>query len=112
MSQFISLPTAEDMTERYRDYRETILGNSYKNQNILPICETFDKSYFTTLLGQSGCTAVRVYYGMDEYYKVHAIVVAVDSEDEDILAAEDAVKIIEDSRRCPDDCPPSSPLNS
>jgi hypothetical protein len=50
--------------------------------------------------------------------RVHAIVVGFDAEGKDILPATgiamdgtDAV-IIENSRPCPDDCPPPSDLNS
>jgi hypothetical protein len=58
---------------------------------------------------------------MDDRDLVHAIVVGVDAEDRDILprdmdtsrvtATEDEGQIAEDSFRCPDTCPPESPLN-
>jgi len=113
MSQVISLSTAVDMTTLYRQDRETILGNSYKNQNILPKCETFDRDVIDDLLAQSGCTGLRIYYGMDSNNKVHAIIVGVNSSDEDIIFPNtDNSLIAENAQRCPEDCPPSSDLNT
>jgi hypothetical protein len=113
MSQFISIETAVDMTTLYRQDRETILGTSYKNQNILPKCETFDRGVFDDVLAQTGCAGIRIYYGMDSNNKVHAIIVGVNGSDEDIIFPNtDNSLIAEESRRCPDDCPPASDLNT
>jgi hypothetical protein len=56
---------------------------------------------------------------MKENENVDAILVAVNAEGEDILPvitnaveATDEPIILEDGLRCPDDCPPKSPLNS
>lgn len=118
MSQFISLQTAIDMTTLYRSNREDILKTEYQNQKVLAICETFDKGQVQMLLNKEGCEAIRVYYGMDGSLKVHAILVAVNGKGEDILPAaskmlttDDEGDIIEQAQRCPDDCPPESPLN-
>ena len=99
------------MTSRYCSNKENILDSNYRNLGILPVCETFDKSEIETVLGQTGCVALRIYYSMDANYKVHAILVGVDSNDADILV-NDSEKIMEKSRRCPTDCPPASDLNS
>jgi hypothetical protein len=113
MSQFISLEDAVDMTTLYRQDKETILSSTYQNHNILPKCETFERDYFDDVLAQSGCVGIRIYYGMDENNKVHAIVVGVNGDDEDIIFPNtDNSLIIEEAKRCPDDCPPSSDLNS
>ncbi|HMT73938.1 MAG TPA: hypothetical protein PKA77_07715 [Chitinophagaceae bacterium] len=118
MSQFISLEEAVAMTTLYREEKEKILADAFKGQNILCICETFDKDVIEKLLAKPGCAALRIYYGMDESLKVHAIIVAVNEKNEDILPKEAGLKdpdtgddIAEQSRRCPDDCPPESPLN-
>ena len=114
----ISLQTGIDMTTLYRQQKENILATAYQNLNVLPLCETFDRGAIDALLEQAGCTAFRIYYGMDENYLVHAILVAVNENNEDILpstqvslttAEEDL--IMEQSYRCPEDCPPPSPLN-
>ena len=119
MSQFISLTEAHNMTTLYRQYRETILEPEYQSQDILAISETFDKADVETVLGHSGCEGLRVYYGMDENFRVHAILVGVNGDNEDMLppanppspAPEDE-HILERGLRCPDMCGPESPLNS
>ena len=118
-NHLISLDEAIDMTSLYRREMNTILATQYQGQNILPVCETFDKAAFDSLLAETGCTAVRIYYGMSDDLKVHAVIVGVNSNNEDILPSsvsmltrEDDPLVLEEATRCPDDCPPSSSLNS
>jgi hypothetical protein len=105
----ISLQTAIDMTTRYRANRPS----NY------PICETFEKEVIQKLLDTPGCASFRIYYGMKADEQVDAILVAADAEGNDILpslantsSTDTDPVIIEDGYRCPDDCPPSSSLNS
>lgn len=118
MSQFITLPVAIEMTSLYRQNREAILAPNFQGKNILAFSETFDRIVFDTLLAKPGCASIRVYYGMDESLKVHAILVPVDADNHDILPAQESSAttettgddIGEQGRRCPVDCPPPSPL--
>lgn len=116
-NHLITLHTGIDMTTLYRQERENILATAYKNQNILPLSETFERAAIDAILQQSGCTALRIYYGMTEDLRVHAILVGSDENNEDILPSTnnnlaDPVDIIaEQSIRCPEECPESSPLN-
>jgi hypothetical protein len=117
-NNLITLDAAINMTALYRREMNTILDYPFMDQNILPICETFNRAAFDTLLAETGCTAVRIYYGMSDDLKVHAIVVGVNSDNEDILPAVALTEmsdtdpvIIEEAFRCPDYCPPKSPLN-
>lgn len=118
MSSFISLQKAIDMTTLYRHEKENILAPAYRGQDILAICETLDRDIFDVLLAKPDCTGIRIYYGMDESLKVNAMVVAVNSKNEDILPEGDGVKentgdyIGDETQRCPPDCPPPSDLNS
>jgi hypothetical protein len=117
MNHFISLSTAAEMTARFRNNRENILKADYQNQNVLPIAETFDKAAFETLLGKEEATSVRIYYGMDENLKIHAIIVAVNQNNEDILPSSSLTvteeeDIIDSGVRCPELCGEPSPLNS
>ena len=105
----ISLGDAIELTTRYRTNRPSNF----------PICETFDAEAISKLLAVSGCSFVRIYYGMKENLDVDAVLVAVNENGEDILPANtNAISddsdpvILEDGIRCPPDCPPSSPLNS
>ena len=116
MSQFISLSEAVAMTTLYRTNREAILDSYYQNQNILPLSESFEREVFDEILSHTGCVGIRVYFGMDENNKVHVIFVGYNSEDEDMVTETNSLtegdEIAERGVRCPDICPPSSPLNS
>jgi len=115
---FISLEQAVAMTQKFRADKESILIPELRNKAILPICETFDRAAFETLLAKTGCASLRVYLGMDENQEIRVIAVAVNSAGEDILPAgagnlslTETEDIVEDGIRCPTNCPPSSPLN-
>lgn len=103
----ISLPTAVDMTKRYRAQRPANF----------PISETFRLDAIKKLIATTGCASIRIYYGRKADNQVDAILVAVNAAGEDILpnltsfGVDDPV-ILEDSLRCPDDCPPASTLNA
>ncbi|WP_276504439.1 hypothetical protein [Terrimonas pollutisoli] len=120
MNHFISVPEAAAMTSRYRNQKETILKSEYQGQNILCQSETFDRLAFDTVLGKTGCQALRIYYGMAEDLKIHAIIVGVDGQNADILPGanatstltEDDDAVFDRGIRCPDLCPDSSPLNT
>ena len=84
-SHFIPLSQAIEMTSLYRSQRENILATPYQNQNILPICETFNRADVDTIMAKQNCEAIRIYFGMDETFKVKVIIVPVDENAEDIL---------------------------
>ena len=114
----IDLFTAIAMTTNFRDNKELILQTAYQGKNVLPNSETFHRDAIDLLLSQSGCAGLRVYYGMDANDKIHAILVGVNGQNEDILASnelsrneEDEDIIIEVGQRCPPSCPPESALN-
>lgn len=118
-SHFISLEQAIEITSLYRAEHENILASAYKNQEILPICETFNRYDIDILLEKEACAGLRIYFAMDPSLKVKVLVVAVNENGEDILP-ENATKatndddegdIIQEAHRCPTLCPPSSPLN-
>lgn len=113
MNHEISLQDAVTMTSRYRENKESIL-NSGQPADTLAICETFSADSIKQLLDQQGCEHFRIYYGMDENLKVHAILVGANEEGQDILTSglnEDPGVILEDGQRCPHLCPPASVLN-
>lgn len=120
MNHFISLQEAIAMTSLYRSEKENILKTEYQGQGILPLSESFERDAFDTVLGKSGCTGLRIYYGMSEDLKIHALVVGVDENGEDMLPASSSMSeqpeeeddIIEKGIRCPDICPEESPLNT
>ena len=115
MSHFISVEEARKMTAALRKSGEQILTPVHKGLNIIPTSETFDRAAFDALLSQPGCTSIRIYYGMDDRLKIHALAVGVNSKNEDILPQADGGKetalIVENGIRCPTVCPPPSVIN-
>ena len=119
---FISLETAKRLTKKYREHKEKILVEDFKEKKVFPICETFDRAAFDKVLAKRGCKGLRIYFGMDEGNLVRAVIVGVNEKDEDMLPSgisqgkggDDPVgeDIIEDGMRCPEMCPAASPLNS
>lgn len=120
MNHFINLQEAIEMTTLYRAEQENILKTEYQYQNILARSEAFERAVFDTLLAKNGCAGLRVYYGMSSDLKVHAIIVAIDADGNDILpvqtslasTTEEGEDIAERGVRCPDLCSADSPLNS
>ena len=114
MSNFIDLNQAVTMTTDFRTDMENILDQQYKGLDILAICETFDKGQVKSLLDQTTCVALRVYFGMDENKKIHTILVGVDDDDKDILPYQNETGdfILEEAKRTPPFSVPTSPLNA
>jgi hypothetical protein len=110
----ISLETAIKMTTLYRAQRNRILGLEWQGKDLLSISDTFDRTALDRLLAQPGCTAVRIYYGMEETLQVHAVVVGVNANDQDILPMPETpdAEILDVSKLCPPFCAPESPLNT
>lgn len=114
MQHTISLQEAIAMTSRYRRHRATIISPAYENGDILPLSETFPRAALEALLAQPGCASIRIYYGMNTELQLHAIIVAADEQNADILSDPDKTdegKIVDRGNRCPPVCPATSPLN-
>lgn len=119
----ISLQKAIEMTTLYRDQKENILKPEFQQTGILAIAETFSRDAFDTLLSEAGCESLRIYYGMNEDLSIHAIIVAVNADGEDILPPEivtasnsETVQsvppiIVEEGIKCPPHCGVTSLLN-
>jgi hypothetical protein len=115
VNHFITLDDAVTMTTAYRQNNNSILATTYRGQDILATCETFDRAAIDTLLAQNDAAGLRVYFGMDPNYKVHVILCAVNTSNEDMIPARSEStneQIVEMGLRCPTTCPPSSALNS
>lgn len=114
----ITLQQAIEMTTLYRQNRDAIVAEKYQGQDVLALSETFEVDEIKSLISNQACVKFRIYYGMDASLKVHAILVGVNENDEDILPADvesltdDDGEILEEAQRCPQQCPPSSPLNT
>ncbi len=105
----ISLADAVTLTTRFR-------ANRPEN---FPICETFAKDSVIRMLSHENAANLRVYLGEKEDGNVVAVLCAADENGEDILPLqllgqtedENDGLILEDGTRCPELCPPPSPLN-
>ena len=124
-TNFISLAQAKQLTKTFRGKKESMLEPQYKGKGVLPVCETFGREAFDTVLSKPGCVGLRIYFAMDELNIVKLVIVGVNEKNEDMITTtstesdtmmrsttEDGTEIIEDGLRCPDVCPPPSPLNS
>ena len=109
MTHFISLAAAKQMAARYAEHRETILTPPMQNKDILPLSERFERADIDSVLAQEGCAGLRIYYGMDEDLQVHAILIGVDENGEDILPEDETTEedsdVLERGFRCPPYCP-------
>ena len=110
-TNFVSLQTARDMATAYRSQKENMLKTNLQNQGILPICETFGRAAFDTILSDSAVQKIRIYLCLGTDNKVRIMAVGVNANNEDMLPSGTEDKIIEDGQRCPDQCPPPSALN-
>ena len=129
-SHRIPLEQAKSMVVRYAEKKDLILNPEAVVNNALPISETFRKDAIIEFLSKDYVHAIRIYYGMSEDMLVHAIIVGVDKDGNDILPkapghghpghghphppgdGEDG-EIFEDAARCPSTCPPGGcQLNS
>jgi hypothetical protein len=114
MSHFITLLEAKTLTADHRANREKVLDAQYQGIDMLPLCETFNRADIDLILGQSGCESLRIYYGMDTNMKIHAVIVGVNGQNEDMIPTNENTaneQIAEKSIRCPTSCPPASALN-
>lgn len=107
----ISLEEAIELTSRFRANRPSFM----------PICETYDKASVLEMLNVESAVKLRVYMGEKSNGNVCTVLVAADEQGNDILPVqedpipslvmdEDAL-ILDDAIRCPELCPPYSPLN-
>lgn len=114
-NHFISLEQAKQMTALFRQQKENILAPAYQGKDTLVVCETFNRDIFDAILGENGCVGMRIYYGMDPSYKVKAILVGVDAQNNDILPSQSSVagpaadgNLGEYGQPCPPWCAPNT----
>lgn len=108
----VPVSRANDMIALYRENKETILAPDYKKTDVLAFSETFNADDVRLLLSQPGCVGFRIRYGMDDKLWLHAILVGVDANGNDIIIQnpgfglkDDEGYVVEDATRCPPDCP-------
>jgi len=100
-SQFdhkISLEEGSDLTKRYRDSVTdgSILGG------------LFGKNDVVSLLNQSNCAGVRIYFAIDDTSKPCFVLVGADADGNDLVNG----LVLDKSFPCPNMCGSSNDLNS
>ncbi len=93
----ISLSDATKMTAAFRG----------KNPNMTK-ASFFGRDAIERILGQEGCTGIRVYYGEDASSKMSPVLVGVTAKGDDLFNGE----LAELGGQCPPHCAEGSPLNS
>lgn len=106
----IPIDQAKQMISLYTSNKALILKEGY-NLNILALSETFDRGDIDEILQQPDCVSFRIYYGMSSDLNIHAILVGVNSDGNDILNVEPPV-IKEEGQRCPPFCKLDAGLNN
>jgi hypothetical protein len=101
-NHFISLQEAKSLTERYRNQKDAITAEGYKES--LSISESFDAEAIRAILNQTGCTGFRAYFGLNEENKVCLIFVGVNADNEDIINSNENSVIVEKGKLCPPNC--------
>jgi hypothetical protein len=108
----ITLDEAVTLTSDFRANKTSILANDV-SPDTLANCETFEKSQLQDFMDNPDCASIRIYYGMDTSSKIQAIIVGVNSSDEDMIpTSRENYPIKRADARCPTNCPPSSVLNN
>lgn len=93
----ISLEEASKMTKEFR--------SKFPNETKSYL---YSDNVYKDILAQDDCVGIRIYNGLDESGVMHAILVGVDSKENDMYEG----KIYQFSVLCPPICPPGNSLNS
>ena len=110
---YISLKEAVEMTTTFRENRETILADDYKETNVLAQCETLDKEALRAFMDNEYCKSIRLYSGMNNDLQVKTILVGVNENAEDMIeGAQVVLPLVDKSARTPPHSVPQSVLNS
>jgi hypothetical protein len=97
-NQKINLEEAAKLTAKYRESveKDSITAGYFSMQSI------------NSLLTQSGCIGIRIYYGLTEENKPQMVIVGIDSNGNDLADG----NIMEHAWTCPPFCSKPNPLNS
>ena len=83
----IPLSTAVNTTTQYRNKREVLLKEEYRDKDILPLSKPFRAEAIDAVLAVTACAGIPLYYGMEEQEKIPHIMPAVRDANADTLTA-------------------------
>lgn len=95
----ISYQEAADLTANFRNAQE---GSDYIKG------EYFSKSSVQSILDQSNCVGVRIYYGIDDLGFPRLVLVGVTADENDMVNG----VILDHGAMCPPECGVANDLNS
>ncbi len=95
----INIDDAAEITKRYRE--------AHPGERIAVY---FSKSEITSLLGQTNCVGIRIYFGMDDGGELSPIIVGVDTNENDLVRPGE--KCLDFSLPCPNRCSTPNKLNT
>ena len=96
----ISYNDAALLTQNYRDAQAP--GSSYVKG------EYFSKASLESILDQSNCVGIRIYYGLDENNVQRLVIVGTEDNENDMVTG----VILENGTACPPFCGSTNNLNS
>jgi len=119
----IPLSRAKQLKANFKEKKGQLINPKIPATDVIPDSETFNREAIDRLLALPGCVGIRIYYGLDEEFKLHSILVGVDEQGNDLiipdtnttsttgLTAAGEGEVVEDGIRCPPHCPPTSDIN-
>lgn len=94
----ISLATASEWTKNYRD----------DSPEDATIAHFYGKAAIQAILDQTDCVGIRIYYALDETGQKQLVIVGVDASENDLYTG----LLAERSKKCPNTCSATNPLNT
>lgn len=116
-NNFIPLSKAKQLTAFFKGQKGQLINPHLHAKDVIPYSETFDRVAIDELLGLPGCVGIRIYFGLDEEFKIRLILVGVNDKGEDLIipsSTEDETsdgKVVEEGIRCPPHCPTTSSVD-
>lgn len=125
MTHQISIAQANELIARFLANKQDILNGAFADIDIFSNSQTFKISSVLTLLGQSGTTGLRAYFGMydndssvsaDKRNKIVLVLCSSDVNENDLGLSPTAdgsnVIILQDAQICPPVCSATSQINN
>jgi hypothetical protein len=125
MTHQISVAKANDLIARFVANKEAIADGAFADKDVFSNSQTFEISSVLTMLGQTGTTGLRAYFGMydeteetprEKRNKIVLVLCSSDIDNNDLHLAPDSDSkntiILQDAILCPPFCPNPSQINN
>ena len=125
MTHQISVAKANDLIARFVANKEAIADGAFADKDVFSNSQTFEISSVLTMLGQTGTTGLRAYFGMydeteetprEKRNKIVLVLCSSDIDNNDLNLAPDTDSkdtiILQDGFICPTICSAPSQINN